>query len=421
MEPMRRSDLERAGPARLPGPEPGPEAAAIWCETHLADLAGDDAAPSAAFRGGQRAADAALAAFSVAGYAARRNEVWPEARRGASKLSPYIRHGLLPLRRVWRAVEGGPRRDVDKLRDELLWQEYARHLYARLGERLREPLRATGSAREADLDQAWPAAMACMALAREELEGEGWLPNQTRMWMASQLGVRHRMRWQAGEDHFFRHLLDGSRAANRLGWQWTVGTGNGKAYGFSRWQVEKRAPGLCASCALEPRCPISDWPADGDLLRETAPEALRRDPDPGRTRGPTKPELRAAPQAVWLTAESLGDAEPALSAWPDLPAVFVFDAPLLSRLRLSRKRLVFLVETLAELGRSRSLELWRGDPAEVLGGRPLATTFTPVPGGRRLREALDVVALHPWPWLVEPVKGPIGSFSQWRKSCRKRR
>jgi hypothetical protein len=39
--------------------------------------------------------------------------------------------------------------------------------------------------------------------------------------------------------------LDGSRAANLLGWQWTVGAGTGKPCGFARWQVEKRAPQLC--------------------------------------------------------------------------------------------------------------------------------------------------------------------------------
>ena len=53
-----------------------------------------------------------------------------------------------------------------------------------------------------------------------------------------------------GEDVFFRHLLDGSRAANRIGWQWTVGALTGKPYGFSRWQVEKRAPGLCDTCSF---------------------------------------------------------------------------------------------------------------------------------------------------------------------------
>jgi deoxyribodipyrimidine photo-lyase len=92
-------------------------------------------------RGGQTAADAALAGLDVAGYARRRNEVWPEGRRGATGLSPYIRYGLLQLPAVWDAVAGGPAADVAKLRDELLWQEYARHLYARLGHRTGRALR----------------------------------------------------------------------------------------------------------------------------------------------------------------------------------------------------------------------------------------------------------------------------------------
>jgi deoxyribodipyrimidine photo-lyase len=109
-----------------------------------------------------------------------------------------------------------------------------------------------------------------------ELETDGYLVNQTRMWLASHWAVREGVDWRAGEDRFFRHLLDGSRAANRAGWQWTVGTATGKPYGFSRWQVEKRAPG----CATPARCsPL---------------------PDRGLARGPAadrpRPSTRAAPR-----------------------------------------------------------------------------------------------------------------------------
>jgi deoxyribodipyrimidine photo-lyase len=119
---------------------------------------------------------------------------------------------------------------------------------------------------------------------------------------------------------------------------------------------------------------------------------------------------------VWLTAESLGDDDPALAAHPELPAVFVFDEPLLRQLRLASKRLVFLTERLAELATSRPVEVHLGDPAVVLQGRKLATTFTPVPKARHLRAALDVVETHPWPWLVRPTSGSVESFSAWRRS-----
>ena len=56
---------------------------------------------------------------------------------------------------------------------------------------------------------------------------------------------------------------------------------------------------------------------------------------------------------------------PALLHNPSMPAVFVFDEPLLMRLRISPKRIVFLVETLAEIAETRPLNIFR---------RPLSRT-----------------------------------------------
>ena len=120
--------------------------------------------------------------------------------------------------------------------------------------------------------------MACIDATVGELERDGWLVNQTRMWLASQWTVRHGADWRDGEDRFFTHLLDGSRAANRLGWQWTIGAGTGKPYGFSRWQVEKRAPELCAGCARRDDCPIEDWPAERTLTAGRRRPAARSRP-----------------------------------------------------------------------------------------------------------------------------------------------
>jgi len=392
--------------------------AEAWVRQALDGLTSDEVTASPRFRGGQMAADAALAALDITGYASDRNEVWPPERRGATALSPYIRHGLLPLPEAWAAVSDAPGRDKKKFRDELLWQEHSRHLYARVGSGLGTGLRHDLSGdpwNGDDIGEVWDPAMACLEVTTDELTTDGYLVNQTRMWLASHWAVREGVDWRAGEDAFFRHLLDGSRAANRSGWQWTIGTGNGKAYGFSKWQVEKRAPGLCDTCGLKNACPIDGWPADPPLPRADEHPRLRRDEDPAWTGGPERAAIDEAADAVWLTAESLGDADPALTAHPDLPAVFVFDAPLLARLRLSGKRLVFLVECLADLAERTDLEVAVGDPVEVLAGRRLAATFAPVPGWRRRAAALDVVATHPWPWLVRPHGGSAASFSAWRK------
>lgn len=403
-----------------PVPTDGRAAVEAWVATHLGDVAlegPEGVRGSSAFAGGQSAADAALDALEIAGYAGRRNEVWPVDRRGATRLSPYIRHGLLSLPEVWTAAGGAPARDRGKFRDELLWQEYARHVYARVGASTGRPLRHVPVEPATSWQDPWPAEMSCMALVVGELEADGWLVNQTRMWLASQWTVRGGAPWRAGEDRFFRHLLDGSRAANRLGWQWTVGAGTGRPYGFARWQVEKRAPGLCGGCALRDRCPIQEFPDAPAGPAVDPPARLSKDPEPVLTGGPEAParDPAATASAVWLTAESLGVRDPALAARPDLPAVFVFDRPRLARWRLSGKRLVFLAETLGELATTRPVELHVGDPADVLAGRALAATWTPVPGWQRLAAELRPVEAHPWPWLARPHARSARSFSSWRK------
>lgn len=400
----------------LATPGPGRDAAEAFVATHFRHLVCDDIVGSSAFAGGQSAADAALNAFDVLGYAGQRNEVLPRSRRGASALSPYIRHGLLILREVWDRVGDGPSRDVSKFRDELLWQEFARHWYARLGHRTRRgvrielrPLHPTENGATG-----WDTSMACMAATVDELHEDGWLVNQTRMWLSSHWAIRQGLDWRDGEDRFFQHLLDGSRAANRLGWQWTTGVGSSKHYGFSRYQVEKRAPELCRSCALADMCPIEEWPNDPQLDPIEAPAALRTDVDPTATSGPPTTISHRIPAAVWLTAEMLGDADPALVAHPELPVIFVFDEPLLHRLQLSSKRLIFLTETLAELATRRSVELHLGDPVDIVDGRDVAVTFAPVPGFQSRVDRIDLAELHPWPWLERPRGGSVQSFSAWR-------
>ncbi|SDP00777.1 deoxyribodipyrimidine photo-lyase [Klenkia soli] len=397
-------------------PVPAVDAVPAWVGEHLGHLHRDDEVrPSGRFRGGQAAADAALATLDITGYASRRNEVLPESRRGASAMSPWIRHGLLQLPEVWDAVADAPTRDRSKYRDELLWQEYSRHLYARLGTRTRSALRAEPARGRARWQEPWPRDMLCLDTVLGELDDDGWLVNQTRMWVSSQWTVRAGHDWAAGDDELFARLIDGSRAANRVGWQWTVGAGNGKAHGFSRWQVRKRAPGLCERCPLAADCPIEAWPEDQPTRWLEREPLMAADPSPGVTAGPSSVESGGTPEAVWLTAESLGTTDPALAAHPDLPVVFVFDEPLLARLQLASKRLVFLAETLAELAEDREVELHLGSPTEVLAGRPVAVTHAPVPGFRERARVVAPVEVHPWPWLRRPHAGPVSSFSAWRK------
>ena len=400
----------------LVAPTPGEEEA--WVREHLADLCSDVPVASPRFRGTQQAAKEAWGNFDVSQYAKTRNEVWPTEARGASGMSPFIRHGFFPLSYLWNTVDG-PSADTQKFRDELLWQEYSRHLYARLGNDLAQPLQHVPNDKNwltTPSNDPWDRSMACINLAVTELESDGWMVNQTRMWLSSHWTVRQGSNWRDGEDRFFTHLLDGSRAANRTGWQWTIGTATGKPYGFSRWQVEKRAPGLCDSCTHKNLCPVQDWPPESHPSALPADQRLRHDPDAERTAGPIEVEKFETPDSVWMTAEMLGDSDPALTHHPDLPVAFVFDEALLASLQLSGKRLIFIAERLAELSQTRTVEVFRGNPITLLADRALAATFSPVPGWRRRATSLQPAVVYPWPWLRTPTSGPVKSFSAWRNS-----
>lgn len=397
-------------------PRTGASAEAV-VSAQFRHLISDAVAASPTIRGGQTAADAALAAFDVDGYASTRNEVLPMTARGASGLSPYIRHSLLPLSRVWTAVAGGPARDSAKFRDELLWQEYARHVYARIGMDLHRNLRFEAPREGGFSPRAWDRQMACVDYVVDGLETDGWLVNQTRMWLASQYTVRSGAGWYAGQEEFHRHLLDGSRAANLLGWQWTVGAGTGKPYGFARGQVENRAPQLCRSCTLNRRCPIQNYPADTDPHPvASANPKLRWDDTPAATRGPASAIERRPPDSVLLTIESLGDADPALQAHPQLPVHFVFDEPALAKLQLSSKRLIFYVETLQDLAERREVVMHLGDPRIIAASLNPAITYAPVPSFAKYLPTVAV--LHPWPWLALPHAESAASFTAWRKAAR---
>jgi deoxyribodipyrimidine photo-lyase len=361
--------------------------------------------------GGQTAANEALANLDITGYVNLRSQVFPKSSRGASMLSPYIRHNILTLSDVFQAVRKSPYKDREKFQDELFWQEYARHLYARMGVQLFENLRF--EANKDEVGDGWNRGMLCVNEVISELETDGWLVNQTRMWLASQWTVRDEKGWIFGQERMYQQLLDGSRAANLLGWQWTVGAGTGKPYGFSQWQVNKRAPGLCAQCSLVRNCPVAEFPEETTLPHTSRNERLEVDLDLAATRGPIEPEFNRAPEYVLLTIDSLGDADQAMIAHPELPVVFVFNEPALRKLQLSSQRIAFYLQTLQDLSTRRDLQVYLGDPYQFAMDHSVATTFAPVPSFKKFK---NLAAVYPYPWLRMPHGGSLKSFSSWRKS-----
>lgn len=361
-------------------------------------------------KGGQSAADRALSALNINGYAKKRSQVQPVNARGATMLSPYIRHNLLTLNQVWRAAKSAPYEDKEKFQDELLWQEYTRHVYARIGVRLFRNLRY-----EQKWDtpgDGWPKGMQCVDSVLGELESDGWIVNQSRMWLASQWTVRNEVGWLNGQERMYQNLLDGSRAANLAGWQWTVGSATGKPYGFARWQVENRAPGQCLKCALKKACPIQEFKDLSPLLDLEMEPLLDSDPNLEATAGPIEAIKYDVPEHVLITIDSMGDSDAALRAHQDLPVVFVFNEAALSTLQLSSKRIFFYLETLQDLATRRDLTVYLGSPYNFAKEHAVAVTYAPVPSFKKFSNLAEI---HPFPWLRQPHSGSVKSFSAWRR------
>jgi deoxyribodipyrimidine photo-lyase len=157
---------------------------------------------------------------------------------------------------------------------------------------------------------------------------------------------------------------------------------------------------------------VENFPEEAQLTRLDKHPLTESDPNPASTAGPQTVVQRKQPEAVFLTIESLGDADRALAAHPELPVVFVFNKPALEKLQLSSKRIVFYLQTLKDLAKRRSLSVYLQDPQEIIKSGSYAVTWAPVPSFQKIQA--DFAELHPWPWLRKPHAGSIRSFSAWR-------
>ena len=208
--------------------------------------------------GGRATADCLLRRLDPVRYTATRNY-----QDGAvSRLSPYVRHGVLSLVQVRDAALAKANRDqCEKFVNELAWRDYWQRVWLQDGEAIyldREDYK-TGHDDYADelppdlIDGA--TGLVCIDGFVEELYATGYLHNHARMWLAAYVVHWRRVRWQAGARWFLRHLLDGDPASNALSWQWVASTFSHKPYFFNRDNLEKYTAGAyCGPCPLRGRC-----------------------------------------------------------------------------------------------------------------------------------------------------------------------
>lgn len=180
-------------------------------------------------------AETALSEFldgPIDGYPDRRDR---PAKKGTSRLSPFLASGQLSPRQVWAAVHAAgaaDSKDGYKFLSEIAWREFAYHLMVHFPQTPEQALydKYADFPWEPDEEQlrAWQRGKTGYPIVdagMRELWNTGWMHNRVRMVVASLL-VKHLLQpWQEGARWFWDTLVDADLASNTMGWQWSAGCG----------------------------------------------------------------------------------------------------------------------------------------------------------------------------------------------------
>jgi deoxyribodipyrimidine photo-lyase len=204
----------------------------------------DDAGP---FPAGEAEAQARLRRFTTGDeapiYAYAQARDFPDL-DSTSKLSPYLRFGMLSARQAalaaYQAMDAAAnaeqRTGAETWLTELIWRDFyysilyhfphvARGCFQRAYDAIIWENNPTHFA-------AWCAGLTgypFIDAAMRQLAATGWMHNRARMAVASFLVKDLLIDWRWGEKWFMQMLLDGDLAANNGGWQWSAGVGTDAA------------------------------------------------------------------------------------------------------------------------------------------------------------------------------------------------
>jgi deoxyribodipyrimidine photo-lyase len=164
------------------------------------------------------------------------------ALEGTSQLSPYLRFGMLSARYVaslaLEAIHQAPdeeaRNAAETWMNELIWRDFYLHILyhyprVRKGNFRTKKIPWRNAAQDLEAWQRGRTGYPIVDAAMRQLVQHGWMHNRLRMVVASFLTKDLLIDWQAGEEFFMQHLIDGDPASNNGGWQWSAGTGSDAA------------------------------------------------------------------------------------------------------------------------------------------------------------------------------------------------
>ena len=151
---------------------------------------------------------------------------------GSSRLSVYLRWGLLHPRTLHAALDNGE--GARAFARELVWRDFYADVLWHVPESARhdmhpKPIEWAEPGSNFDKWRNGLTGYPYVDAGMRQLKADGWLPNRLRMVVASFLTKDLHVHWRHGARHFMHHLVDGDLASNQHGWQWVAGTGTDAA------------------------------------------------------------------------------------------------------------------------------------------------------------------------------------------------
>lgn len=147
-----------------------------------------------------------------------------------TELSPYIRHGQINVKRLWKKLSGKESEGVDKIRRNLLWREffycsYARRQYSNILS-INEKMENFPWSGHWDRLINWKEGKTGFPIidgSMRKLWEAGWIDNRKRLLVSDFLTKLYLIKWTYGAEWFMDTLVDADEANNYSSWQWVSG------------------------------------------------------------------------------------------------------------------------------------------------------------------------------------------------------
>ncbi len=151
-------------------------------------------------------------------------------------LSPYISRGVISTKQVYQAQlnKGYPKKQVEKLLQELAWREYFQRVWQAKGHLIETDLQQVQTGvlhnRIPEAIVEAETGIAAIDTAIRQLYATGYMHNHVRMYVAAVTCNIASAHWLQPAKWLYYHLLDGDTASNNCSWQWVAGSFSSKKY-----------------------------------------------------------------------------------------------------------------------------------------------------------------------------------------------